>query len=169
MLEVNIPQVLAELTAAFEAYERTLITNDVAGLNRLFWDSPHTLRYGTREYERLYSHADIAEFRLRRTRSTILVSRRPIPIFRRSSTLLTTMPSAAGCGRTLERTGWEETPTPSATRGSILLKAFSHQQPDSVHNQVSTREELRAYGAQLYALIAEYFAADVRACSCHAR
>ena len=66
MLEVDIPEVVAELTAAFEAYERALTSNDIAALNNLFWDSPQTLRYGTREHERFYSHAEIAQFRIAR-------------------------------------------------------------------------------------------------------
>lgn len=61
MPETNIPQVLAEMTAAFAAYERALLDNDIEGLNELFWDSPLTLRYGVREL--LYSHAEIAKFR----------------------------------------------------------------------------------------------------------
>lgn len=65
-LEVNDPQALAELTAAFEAYECALVDNDIAALNRMFWDSPLTLRYGTRAHELLRSHAEIAEFRLTR-------------------------------------------------------------------------------------------------------
>jgi hypothetical protein len=64
--QVNQPDALAELTAAFEAYERALVGNDIAALNRMFWESPLTLRYGTREHELLYSHAEIAEFRLKR-------------------------------------------------------------------------------------------------------
>jgi 1-carboxybiuret hydrolase subunit AtzH-like protein len=64
MVEVNIPEVLAELTRAFEAYERALLENDIEGLNALFWASPHTLRYGVKEL--LYSHADIARFRRER-------------------------------------------------------------------------------------------------------
>ena len=63
MLEVNIPEVVAELTHAFETYERALVGNDIATLNALFWQSPLTLRYGTRAPERLYGHAAIAEFR----------------------------------------------------------------------------------------------------------
>jgi len=66
MLEVDNPQVVAEVKAAFEAYERALISNDIAGLNEMFWKSGHTLRYGTREHERLYGHAAIAEFRIKR-------------------------------------------------------------------------------------------------------
>ena len=51
-LEIDIPEVLAELEATFEAYERALTGNDIETLNSLFWDSPSTVRYGTREAER---------------------------------------------------------------------------------------------------------------------
>ena len=61
MLDINLPGPLADLTAAFEAYERALLGNDIEGLNALFWDSPQTMRYGVREL--LYSHAEIARFR----------------------------------------------------------------------------------------------------------
>jgi hypothetical protein len=64
VLDINIPEVVAELTATFNAYERALLENDIAALNRLFWRSPHTLRYGVREA--LYSHAEIAQFRIER-------------------------------------------------------------------------------------------------------
>jgi hypothetical protein len=64
MLQVNIPDVVDELSRAFESYERALIDNDIEGLNRLFWESPLTLRYGVREL--LYSHAEIAQFRRER-------------------------------------------------------------------------------------------------------
>ena len=64
MLEVNIPEVVAELTAAFDAYESALTGNDIEALNKLFWNSPHTLRYGVREL--LYGHAEIAQFRRQR-------------------------------------------------------------------------------------------------------
>jgi hypothetical protein len=66
MLEVDLPDVLAELTAAFDRYERALTGNDIAALNELFWESPQTLRYGARASELLYSHAEIAAFRIRR-------------------------------------------------------------------------------------------------------
>jgi hypothetical protein len=61
MLEVNLPEIVAEVTAAFERYERALVANDVAALDELFWDSPLTLRFGIAE--NLYGHAAIAEFR----------------------------------------------------------------------------------------------------------
>jgi hypothetical protein len=59
--EVNIPDIVAEVTLAFERYEQALTNNDVAVLDELFWTSPHTLRYGATE--NLYGYAAIAEFR----------------------------------------------------------------------------------------------------------
>jgi hypothetical protein len=64
MIEVNIPDVLAEVTEAFERYEKALTTNDVAVLDELFWDSPHTLRYGATE--NLYGADEIRAFRAAR-------------------------------------------------------------------------------------------------------
>jgi hypothetical protein len=63
--EINLPEVIAEVTAAFERYERALMCNDVAELNELFWRSPHTLRFGIAE--NLYGHAAIAGFRRARS------------------------------------------------------------------------------------------------------
>ncbi|WP_457336700.1 oxalurate catabolism protein HpxZ [Rhizobacter sp. P5_C2] len=60
-MEINRPDVLAALTAAFERYERALVGNDVAVLDELFWDSPHTLRYGVGE--NLYGIDAIRAFR----------------------------------------------------------------------------------------------------------
>jgi hypothetical protein len=64
MQQVNIPDVQAELEAAFACYEAALIANDIETLNRLFWDSPLTLRYGVSELQ--YSHDEIARFRRER-------------------------------------------------------------------------------------------------------
>lgn len=64
MIRVDIPEVLTELTQAFEEYERALLANDIKKLNGLFWDSEKTLRYGVKEL--LYSHAEIARFRRER-------------------------------------------------------------------------------------------------------
>ena len=48
-MDINRPDVLAEVSAAFARYEAALVGNDVATLDDLFWDSPHTLRYGAGE------------------------------------------------------------------------------------------------------------------------
>jgi ketosteroid isomerase-like protein len=61
MLEINIPEVVAEVRDAFMRYDHALIANDTATLDELFWDSPHTVRFGVRE--NLYGFAAIAEFR----------------------------------------------------------------------------------------------------------
>ncbi len=60
-MDINLPDVLAEVTAAFERYEQALVTNDVAVLDELFWDSPHTVRYGATE--NLYGCEAIRAFR----------------------------------------------------------------------------------------------------------
>jgi hypothetical protein len=48
-MEVNLPEVLAELTAVFARYEDALVNNRVEVLDELFWHSPHTVRYGAAE------------------------------------------------------------------------------------------------------------------------
>lgn len=63
-LDVDDPAVLAEVRAAFESYERALVSNDVAALDELFWRDPRTLRYGPTES--LYGHDAIAAFRAAR-------------------------------------------------------------------------------------------------------
>jgi hypothetical protein len=60
-MDINLPEVLAEVSAQFARYERALTSNDVAVLDELFWNSPHTLRYGVGE--NLYGHDAIAQFR----------------------------------------------------------------------------------------------------------
>ncbi|MGB0625259.1 MAG: oxalurate catabolism protein HpxZ [Alphaproteobacteria bacterium] len=63
-MEINIPEVLAEVTAAHDRYEEALTTNDVDVLNELFWTNDLTLRYGIGE--NLYGHDAIAGFRAAR-------------------------------------------------------------------------------------------------------
>lgn len=62
--EINLPEVLAEVRAAFALYEDALVHNKVETLDALFWNSPHTLRYGATE--NLYGHEAIAAFRAAR-------------------------------------------------------------------------------------------------------
>ncbi len=63
-MEINRPEILAEVTEAFRRYEKALMANDVATLNELFWNSPHTIRYGLAE--QAYGHAAIAGVRAAR-------------------------------------------------------------------------------------------------------
>ena len=60
-MEINIPEVVAEVRAIFARYEKALIGNDVATLNALFWKDARVLRYGIAE--NLYGHEAIANFR----------------------------------------------------------------------------------------------------------
>jgi hypothetical protein len=60
-MEIDRPDVVAEVTAAFERYERALGSNDVAALNAFFRDDVKTIRYGGAEI--LYGHDEIKAFR----------------------------------------------------------------------------------------------------------
>jgi hypothetical protein len=60
-MDINTPSAVAQLTAAFEAYELALIANDVETLTALFWDSDRTIRFGGGE--NLFGAAEIAAFR----------------------------------------------------------------------------------------------------------
>jgi hypothetical protein len=74
MIEINIPEIVAEVTAAFMRYERALVADDVAELEALFWRSPLTLRFGIGE--NLYGYDAISAFR--RGRPPIDLTRRLI-------------------------------------------------------------------------------------------
>ena len=63
--EIDLPEVLAEVTAAFDRYEKALTTNDVAVLDDAFHVDPRTVRYGGTEI--LYGHEEIAAFRAARS------------------------------------------------------------------------------------------------------
>jgi hypothetical protein len=64
-VEINLPAVMAEVQAAFGSYEKALMANDVDALQALFWNSPHTIRYGTGE--NLYGYTEIGAFRAARS------------------------------------------------------------------------------------------------------
>lgn len=64
-MEIDIPEVKAELEAAFARYEAALVGNDVAALTALFRDDARTIRYGAAE--NLYGSAEIAAFRAGRS------------------------------------------------------------------------------------------------------
>ncbi|MFN3745649.1 MAG: oxalurate catabolism protein HpxZ [Hyphomicrobiaceae bacterium] len=60
-MDVNLPEVVAEVSALFERYEKALTTNDVETLTALFRNAPETIRYGIGE--NLYGADEIAAFR----------------------------------------------------------------------------------------------------------
>jgi ketosteroid isomerase-like protein len=65
MLEINNPEILAEVEAMFRRYEAALVGNDVAALEALFWDDARTIRYGASE--NLYGMDEIRKFRQARS------------------------------------------------------------------------------------------------------
>ena len=64
-MEIDLPEVVAEVRAAFERYEQALVSNDVATLDALFHQDARTIRYGVGE--NLYGHAEVAAFRAARS------------------------------------------------------------------------------------------------------
>jgi len=64
-MEIDLPDVVAEVAAAFDRYEKALVTNDVEVLDDTFRADPRTIRYGTSEI--LYGHDEIAAFRAARS------------------------------------------------------------------------------------------------------
>ena len=64
-MDIDLPDIVAEVTAAFERYEQALISNDVATLDALFRDDPRTIRYGGSEI--LYGYDAIKAFRAARS------------------------------------------------------------------------------------------------------
>ena len=79
-MDVDLPEVVAEVTQAFERYEQALVSNDVATLDAMFRHDGRTIRYGVAE--NLYGHEEVAAFR---------AGRSPIGIERtRSRTVITT-------------------------------------------------------------------------------
>ena len=79
-MDIDLPDVLAEVSAQFARYERALVSNDVAVLDELFRDDSRTLRYGIGE--NLYGYSEIMAFRaarpsvglMRKTARTVITS-----------------------------------------------------------------------------------------------
>jgi hypothetical protein len=60
-MDIDLPDVVAEVSAVVDRYEAALVGNDVAVLDELFWNDARTLRYGATE--NLYGYAAIMAFR----------------------------------------------------------------------------------------------------------
>ena len=79
-MEIDLPDVLAEVSAQFARYEKALVSNDVAVLDELFRNNYRTLRYGIAE--NLYGYEAIKGFR---------AARSPVGLMRRTDkTVITT-------------------------------------------------------------------------------
>src|ERR1041384_3417952 len=90
-MEIDRPEVVAEVKAAFDRYEKALTSNDVATLNATFRDAPQTIRYGIAE--NLYGHKEIAGFRAARSPAGLMrkISRTVITTYGRDFATASTL------------------------------------------------------------------------------
>lgn len=95
-MQIDIPDVVAEVRAAFERYEQALVTNDVETLGALFADAPQTIRYGIGE--NLYGYKEIAAFRAARSPLNLMrdLSRTVITTYGRDFATASTLFKRAG-------------------------------------------------------------------------
>ncbi len=98
-MEIDLPEVVAEVRECFERYEKALVGNDVAALNKFFRDDARTIRYGGTE--NLYGYAEIEAFRAARSPVALgrTLSRTVITTFGREFAVAATLyerPSAPG-------------------------------------------------------------------------
>lgn len=111
-MDVNLPDVKAEVEAAFRRYETALVTNDVETLDALFHAAPETIRYGATE--NLYGYDEIRAFRAGRSpaglarkllRTVITTYGRDFAV---ASTLFVREPTPGRTGRQMQT--WVRTP-----------------------------------------------------------
>ena len=111
-MEIDLPEVVAEVRQAFDQYEQALVSNDVAALDKFFRDDPRTIRYGVNE--NLYGYGEIASFRAARSPVALgrTLSRTAITTYGREFAVAATLyerPSAPGrVGRQMQT--WVKVP-----------------------------------------------------------
>ena len=98
-MDIDLPEVVAEVRAAFDRYETALVKNDVNALDGFFRDDPRTVRYGVNE--NLYGYGEIAAFRAARSPVALgrKLSRTVITTYGRDVAVASTLyerPSAPG-------------------------------------------------------------------------
>jgi hypothetical protein len=98
-MDIDLPDVVAEVRAQFERYEKALVNNDVAELDAIFRNDPRTVRYGVTEV--LYGYDEIMAFRAGRSPVGLgrTLSKTVITAYGRDFAVASTLydrPSAAG-------------------------------------------------------------------------
>jgi hypothetical protein len=73
-MQINDPEVVAELQTLYPLYESALVSNDVETLTNMFWPSPYALRFGAGE--NLYGVDEIEAFR--KSRPAVNLARRTV-------------------------------------------------------------------------------------------
>ena len=90
-MQIDLPDVVAEVRGAFERYERALVSNDVATLDEMFRNDQRTIRYG--QAENLYGYKEIEAFRAVRPSAGLarLLSKTVITTFGRDFAMASTL------------------------------------------------------------------------------
>jgi hypothetical protein len=77
-MQINDPEVVAELQAIYPKYEAALMANDAETLTQMFWASPQAMRFGVTE--NLYGIEEIEAFRKSRPSTNLARSVRHLDI-----------------------------------------------------------------------------------------
>jgi hypothetical protein len=98
-MEIDLPEVVAEVRREFDRYEKALVSNDVTTLDAIFRNDPRTIRYGAAEI--LYGYGEIAAFRAARSSAGLArtISRTVITTYGRDCATASTLfhrPTAPG-------------------------------------------------------------------------
>ena len=90
-MEIDLPEVVAEVTREFERYEHALVSNDVATLDAIFRNDSRTIRYGGAEI--LHGYSEISAFRAARSPAglTRTLSRTVITTYGRDTAVASTL------------------------------------------------------------------------------
>lgn len=109
-MEIDLPQIRAEVEAAFRAYEEALVSNDVETLEALFRNSPLTIRYGAAE--NLYGYEEIVAFRRARSPQGLdrTLDRTVITTYGRDFAVANTLFAREGSGIGRQSQTWVRTP-----------------------------------------------------------
>ncbi len=101
-MTINDPETIAELKALYPLYETALVNNDADTLTRMFWASPHAMRFGVTE--NLYGIGEIEAFRKGRSPANLArtVRRLDIVTFGRDFGSVTLEFERSVNGRTLQ-------------------------------------------------------------------
>jgi hypothetical protein len=99
--QINLAHVKAEVEALFAAYEAALMCNDLEILDRTFWHSSFTVRFGTGE--NLYGMDAIRAFRIARQSGALSRTLKNTQITTYGEDFATTTTEFVQTGRTVGR------------------------------------------------------------------
>ena len=134
-MEIDLPDVLTEVTAQFQRYEKALVDNDVAVLDELFSNDKRTLRYGIAE--NLYGYDAIMAFR---------AARSPVGLMRKTDkTVITTYGRDTAVASTLfYRDAWTSPKVGPADAdvGSLSRRLANRRRACQHHRRTTGRQSM---------------------------